>query len=280
MLGGRAAIGSSQMAPDVRRQFCRRGIAPRLVLLERFADDGLDISAKLAVHRAQRRRFLFPNGAHRFVNLPPHLVRPLAGQQFVEDHNQRVDVAARVNLRRISQHLFGAHVSERADNLPDIRLPRRLRVTVGEPGDAEVQNLRLAVFADQNVRRFQITMDQPALVRMLHRIADSRHQLQPLLHVELMRVAIFQQGLPPHQLHRKKRLSPEGRLGRARVVNLRNPRMLQASQSLCLVLETPEHFTGREPARMTFSATVRCGISCSASYTAPIPPSPSRRRMR
>ena len=49
-----------------------------------------------------------------------------AGQQLVEDHAQGVDVAARVDLRRVGQHLLGAHVGQRADELSDVGLARRV----------------------------------------------------------------------------------------------------------------------------------------------------------
>ena len=40
-----------------------------------------------------------------------------AGQQFVEQHTQRVDVAASIDIQRAELGLFRAHVERRADHL-------------------------------------------------------------------------------------------------------------------------------------------------------------------
>ena len=93
---------------------------------------------QIGVHqRAQPRR-----GPHRFflADRPAHLVqsglqqffgikRRLAGEQFVEQHAQRVDVAARVNVQPAHLRLFRTHVGRRADELFE-RGEQRL---VGQP---------------------------------------------------------------------------------------------------------------------------------------------------
>ena len=108
------------------------------------------------------------------------LVRQAPGQQLVQDHAQRVHVAARVELQRIGQDLFGAHVGQRADQLAELGLPRRVGVAVGETRDAEVEDLRLTRLVDQDVARLEVAMDDAALVGVLHGVADLRHQLEPL----------------------------------------------------------------------------------------------------
>ena len=61
------------------------------------------------------------------------------------------------------------------------------------PRHAEIENLRLARFVHQDVAGLQVAMDEPALMRVLHRVADLGHQLQPLPRVEPMRVG----NMPP-----------------------------------------------------------------------------------
>ena len=67
---------------------------------------------------------------------------------------------------------------------PDIGLQRRLRVAVGDARHAEVEDLRLAGLVDEDVARLEIAMDQAALVRVLHGVADPGDELEPLPRVE------------------------------------------------------------------------------------------------
>src|SRR5262249_29827451 len=46
----------------------------------------------------------------------PGIQRRLTGQQFIEQHSQRVDVAPRVDIQSTQAGLFGAHVSGGAKN--------------------------------------------------------------------------------------------------------------------------------------------------------------------
>ena len=98
------------------------------------------------------------------------------GQQLVEQDAQRVDVGAGVDVERAVLGLLGAHVFERADD----RAVLGEQGPLGQPlvdrlGDAEVDHLghRLAVVErDQHVRRLDVAVDDPLLVRVLDRLAD------------------------------------------------------------------------------------------------------------
>ena len=61
----------------------------------------------ISSNAAERRRF--------------SIERRVAGQQFVQQHAQRVDVAAGVDVQLVQLGLFGAHVLERADDLAQCR---------------------------------------------------------------------------------------------------------------------------------------------------------------
>ena len=52
-----------------------------------------------------------------------------AREQFVEEHAERVDVAARINVQATHLGLLGAHVGRRADEL----LERSVNGFVGQP---------------------------------------------------------------------------------------------------------------------------------------------------
>ena len=81
-----------QVAPDVRRQLRRRCVAAALVFLERPGNDGLHVGAVRAMDRAEPCRLFFANHAHGIVQLPADGVGEFAGQQFIENDAQRVDV--------------------------------------------------------------------------------------------------------------------------------------------------------------------------------------------
>ncbi len=135
-----------EVAADVGGQTLGGLVAPGLVLFERLGDDGLDIAAQRAVDAGETGRLFFPDDPRRLVDhLALQIVRQPAGEEFVRDHAQRVDIAARVQVAGVAADLLGAHVRHGADKLSDVCLKRRLLdVGVGGPGDAEVQDLGLA----------------------------------------------------------------------------------------------------------------------------------------
>ena len=84
-------------------------------------------------------------------------------------------IASRVEFERIGGNLLGAHVGEGAHQLSDIRLHRSLRVTVSCARDAEIEDLWLSRFIDQDVPGFEIAMDQPSLMRVMNGFGNLRH---------------------------------------------------------------------------------------------------------
>jgi hypothetical protein len=77
------------------------------------------------------------------------------GQHLEQDHPERVDVAR--GLGRFSRRLFRGDVCGRAENGP--RLGER-PVTGCAAGEAEVGQLRPAFLIEQNVRRFEVSMNE------------------------------------------------------------------------------------------------------------------------
>ena len=84
-------------------------------------------------------------------------------------------------------------------------------------------------------------MDDPALVRVMHRVADLDHQLQPLPRVQLVLIGILDQRLAVDQFHCEERLHAEAGIRAARLVDLRDAGMLQPAKRLRLLLEPAQH---------------------------------------
>jgi hypothetical protein len=99
----------------------------------------------------------------------------LPGQQFVQQHPQRVDIAARIHVQAAHLCLLRAHISRRADELLEGRKEGLVgQSTLRRLGDPEVDHLgnRHAVMQrHQDVRRLDVPMNNPLLVRMLDRPA-------------------------------------------------------------------------------------------------------------
>src|SRR5580704_6410381 len=77
---------------------------------------------------------------------------------------------------------------------------------------------------------------------VLHGFADLNHQGQPLARVEFVRVSIFDQRLALDELHGEEGLYAEAGVGAAGFVNLRNARMVEATQRLRLLFKAAQQF--------------------------------------
>jgi hypothetical protein len=199
---------------------------------KRLAHHRFDIAAIDSADRTQRRGILFLNRSRRFMRPPAQVIWQSPGQQFIEDHTQRVDIATRIQLQRIRQYLLGTHVRQRPHELAQIGLAGRLPIAVGHPRHTKIQNLRLAGLIYQDVARLEIAVNQAPLMRMLHGFADLDHQLQPLPGTQTMLFGIVPQGAPVDELHGEVRLRPEAGIRRARLMDLRDAGVLQAGESL------------------------------------------------
>src|SRR5579863_3510006 len=122
-----------------------------------------------------------------------------------------------------------------------------MRVAVGESRDTEVDNLRLAGFVHHDVARFKIAVNQTALVRMMHGFADLGHQLQALTRGQMLLLGELAEPPAADKLHGKIRLRPKAGIGCTDFVNLRDSGMLQASQGLRFLLESPQEFGTGQP---------------------------------
>ena len=137
-------------------------------------------------HRAQSRgrprRFFFANRAAQFIQARLQKFLGIKGrhprEQFVKQHAQRVNIAARVDVQPAHFRLLRAHVRRRADELLECREQR----LVGQSplrglGDSEINHLRhrhAVVQRYQDVRWLDVAMDDSLLMRVLDRVANLR----------------------------------------------------------------------------------------------------------
>ena len=106
-------------------------------------------------------------------------VRPLAAQQLVEHHAERVHVAR--GRERFAQQLLGAGVlrCERpAGDARELGLVARAAFGFHQLGDAEVEQTHFALRGDEDVAGLQVAVDHEVGVRVLHRqqhLAEKAH---------------------------------------------------------------------------------------------------------
>src|SRR5207253_9461090 len=92
----------------------------------------------------------------------------------------------------LASHLLRAGVIGRHQSHGGRRLLNAWGGAIGaeQLGDTEVQELRRAVFGDQDVARFDVPMNDQVLMRVLHSRADRAKELEPLLSRELVLIAV------------------------------------------------------------------------------------------
>ena len=96
--------------------------------------------------------------------------------------------------------------------------------TIKQPGHAEIHQHRLAIVADQDVGRFQVTVQHQPRMRLLHRLADHLEQLQARGQIQLALRAPHIQRHPLDVLHHQVGLAT---VGGATVIQAGNVRVLQ-----------------------------------------------------
>jgi hypothetical protein len=161
-----------------------------------------------------------------------------------------VYVAARVHVEGGHQRLLWAHVSRRAEEL----LERGEEGLIGEPSlrglrDAEVNDYghpRRAriVDRDEDVRRFEVPVDDAFLVGVLNGLAGLDEQVEPLARGKPVLIAEVGDLDPPNQLHDK--IGPAG-LCRPSIQDLGDVRMIHHCQRLALGFEPRNDALGVHP---------------------------------
>ena len=153
----RGALDLRPAGRELRQHLGGRAIAPVRVMRERPGDDLLHVRRYILSQTADRLGRGAQNRAqHRDIVFPGK--RPASGQHLVEHDAQRPHVGARVE--RIAARLLGRHVGDGAEDHPRAR-----HVVLGrELGETEVQDLDDAVGRDNQVRGFDVAVDDVRLM--------------------------------------------------------------------------------------------------------------------
>src|SRR5262249_12069788 len=165
-----------------------------------------------------------------------------------QNHSERVHIAADVELRRIVRELLGAHIGQRSNELSNVGLSSGHGLTIRRARDPEVDYLGLTAFINKNVARFEVAVNDAALMGMVYGVAHLGHELEALPHVQPMRLGMLLERRAAHELHREVRLRSESCVGSARFVDLGNAWMLQLAKRVGLLLEAPEQCRARHAA--------------------------------
>ena len=136
--------------------------------------DRLQVPVELGIDRTRPRRLLVQHLTH---DLPGRVARErrLAGQRLVERRAQAVDVSRRRHRLGAAAGLLRRHVGGRAHHRAG---HRRRRAAVGpDPlGQAEVGHVRLVMLGQQDIRRFDVPVQDRPLVGVVHGAGDLGHQ--------------------------------------------------------------------------------------------------------
>jgi hypothetical protein len=91
----------------------------------------------------------------------------------VEDDAQAVDVASLVHQLALPHGLLGAHVSRGAH---EGSIGREARIEIGPARKTEIGQVWVALLVDQNVRRFEVAVEDASTVGVIQRIGQAPHQ--------------------------------------------------------------------------------------------------------
>ena len=200
------------------------------------------------VHRGRGARRLF-SGDRPFHLAGPAAVQVIgeaAGEQQVEEQTELVDVRRRGH--RVAPKLLGARVGrghQPRGQEGDRRHSGRRGVRSEELGDAEVEELGVAVRRDQDVRGLDVPVHHQAAVRGFGRPGYLDEQAEPLGCGQPLLVAIGVDGAPFHELHYQVRPAAGTH---AAVEEPGEAGVPGEGQDLALLVEPPHQLVGVEPA--------------------------------
>ena len=179
--------------------------------------------------------------------------RKTAGQDFVCDHAERIDIGTRIYLRRVAGGLLGRHVGNCPDDLADIGLECRDRdIGFGELCDAEVKYLGLSAqlgliinteLRDENIGGLEIAMDDAVLVRVLDGRGNLCDEFELVSRAELVVFGVLGDGQTIDVFHRKEWLP----LVDSRFINLCDAWVAELAECLGFELKPPEQAVGWKP---------------------------------
>ena len=204
---------------------------------EGFEDDGFEVARKAGFGVAGRARLGVARDGEEFERRERFVEGPCAGRHAVEDDAECIDIGGDADFGDAPGSLLGGHEHRRAERLAIEGEGVAEARVVEETGEAEIENLRDAVFANEDVGGFKIAMDDAVVVRVLDAVADGEEEAERRVQREHFCKAELVQGKAMHEFHRVPRAS----LGDAARVDARDVRMLLERGSFDLALKSPEH---------------------------------------
>ena len=223
---------------------CRlRRVTPAVT---RSRGEGLDLRAHFARGLEAQFGLRLQRAQHDFIeaHIDLHLARgrlefgggQLAGEHFVEDNTERINVRAMIGALMLA--LLGRHVLRRAGGgverafAGERRTPvRRVSAAcliradleIGAPfrraggrrskhlRDAEVRDFHAAIFIEQQILRLDVAMHDAVFMRVLQGLAHGRHDGERLLGCETPGLHRLPQIHAVHKLHQQEVKGGRGR---------------------------------------------------------------------
>ncbi len=155
---------------EVGGQVGGRGIPVLGPLFEALQADALQVHGGLWADPPRRGRLLLDELSEGLVDRRGAERGP-AGQELIQDRTETIDVGRRADPA--ADGLLGCHVGRRAQHGAGGR--QVAGPLLGPLGQPEVGDVGPTRRIDQDIRRFEVAMDQPATMRMMDRLRDRDH---------------------------------------------------------------------------------------------------------
>ena len=186
-----------------------------------FAPDG---------RKAGLARFVFPESRH---------VGKVAGEQTVQDQAERIDISGGTD--GLAPYLLRTGVCPRHRSragLGGFGKPFRIQ----DPGDAKIQQFGHAIGRHQDVAGFDVEMNHPLAMGVVHGGAHAPKQPQAIPHGKLSGLA---PGVDSHARHMLEDQIREHVFGRAPIEKADHVGVLHTSQHLAFAQEAPQEMPRR-----------------------------------
>ncbi len=176
-----------------------RAVPPRRLFLQALQADRLQVAVQLGIDRPRPRRLLIQYLANDLAGRVASEWR-LAGQRFVKRRAQAVDVGRCRHRLGAAAGLFRRHVGRRPHHRAG--LGRRHPGIGPDPlGQSEVGHVRLVMLVEQDIRRFDIPMQDRPLMSVMEGAGDLGHQCSHCARVVLQARDVSGQVPTLNELH-------------------------------------------------------------------------------
>ncbi len=271
-----------EVSADVFRER-RGGLVPVLaVLCDRASHDRDDVPVVEprdgVVPAVQRRGLLVANDPGRLGNgLAAKLMRHSSGEEFVENHADRVDVGACVD---VAVELLDAHVPHGADQEAGFRQPSRIVIAVEDPRDTKVQDHGMGAggqqagagralsgrffvggdAADEDVRGLEVSVDDALGVGVLDGVGESSDQFETRGEIERVRFRVVEDVRSCDVLHRVVRDRLVAALRGSRLKDAGDTGVCEPAEHADLTRETHPNPRGPHPGAEDLERDLPIGV--------------------